>query len=248
MRKKAKNISFWKSLKQNQKIRFIAKLFLSLFVLYHLFMIFISPHIRSLAHKKFMPFFAPYANTFSLNTSWNFYTPNPNYYYYFSYDVMDLKSKAGSFRWPPKRKESKRIYLNHNRLIHHARFFITAGPRNIRRYFIPYLCHLHPSARKISLKVKLKHRRLRFKKKSAFFSAKNQESMEEWPDIILKCPRKKKQRQIDSHEPNEYNINQTGFEKGAADEVISTSRVDMKKENSNQTSIETTEKNKNEGV
>ena len=211
MRKKAKNLSFWKSLKQSPKIGFITKLFLSLFVLYHLCMIFISPHVMSLAHNRLMPYFAPYANTLSLSASWNFYTPNPNYYYYFHYEVIDSKSKVGSFRWPPKRKESKRIYLNHNRLIHHTRFFVMAGPKNIRRYFIPYLCRLHPLASEIILKVRLERRWLRFKKQKkvfrpAVFSAENKENTKEWPDIHLKCTRKKKQRHIDSYEPNKNKI------------------------------------------
>ena len=204
MKKKKKNTSFWKAFKQNSKTQFIVKVFLSLFVLYHLSMIFISPHIMSLAHETLMPYFSPYASTLSLNTSWNFYAPNPAYYHYLTYEVIDSKSKVGDFRWPPKRKESKLIYLNHNRLIYHARFFIMAGPQNIRRYFIPYLCRLHPSATEITLKIILENRP-HFKKaktfKSTFFSANNQDNMKMWSaPIHTRCARKKKLRHIDSEE------------------------------------------------
>ena len=201
MKKKKKNLSFWKAIKQNKKIQFVSKLLLSLFVLYHLSMIFISPHIMSIAHEKLMPYFDTYASTLSLNTNWDFYAPNPTYYYYYQYEVIDSRSKVGDFRWPPKRKESKLIYLNHNRLIYHTRFFIMAGPRNVRRYFMPYLCRLHPLATEITLKIMLEDRP-HFKKaktfKSDFFVADNPEHMKLWSTIHSKCKRKRKTRHIDS--------------------------------------------------
>ena len=202
MKKKKKQLSFWKSLKQSPKTKLMVQFCLSLFVLYHLFMIFISPHVMSIAHEKLMPFFAPYASTLALNTSWNFYAPNPIYYHYWTYEVIDSKSKVGDFRWPPKREESKLIYLNHNRLIYHSRFFIIAGPRNVKRYFIPYLCRLHPLATEITLKVIFENRP-HFKNaktfKPTFFSAENQENKHVWSaPIHAKCKRKKSQRHIDS--------------------------------------------------
>ncbi len=205
MKRKTKKISFWKAQRENKISRFILKLLLSLFVLYHLSMIFISPNTRSLAHEALMPYFTFYASALSLNNAWDFYAPNPTYYYYLEYEVIDSKDKVATFRWPPKRKESQLIYLNHNRLLYHARFFIMAGPQNIRRYLIPYFCRQHPFADEITLKIMFENRP-HFKKartfRSDFFSAENLENMKMWSNIHARCKKQKKARKINSEDPS----------------------------------------------
>lgn len=177
------------------------KFFLSLFILYHLAMMFITPHYMSMVHERLMPYFTSYAYTLSFKTNWDFYSPNPTYYYYFKYEVIDSKNKVGTFRWPPSRKESKRIYLNHNRLIYHARFFIILGQKNIRQHFIPYLCYLHPEATEITMKV-IFEARPHFKKAKVFgprfFSADNKQNMKEWFTVSSRCKRRKKSRNINT--------------------------------------------------
>ena len=186
---------------KNKKIRKAFKLALSLFIIYHLAMILIAPHRMSLIHETLMPYFTPYAHTLSMVTSWDFYAPKPSYYFYFEYEVIDSKDKVGTFRWPPSRKESNRIYLNHNRLIYHSRFFMFSGKKNIRKYFIPYLCQLHPRATEISIKA-LMEDRPHFKKartfEPGFFSESNMNNMKEWFTVSSKCKNHKKSRKIDS--------------------------------------------------
>ena len=203
MGKKIKSSAFFKGQIKNKKLRGILKFFLSLFILYHLAVIFITPHHMSLVHERLMPYFIPYAHTLSFYTSWDFYSPNPTYYYYFKYEVIDLKNKVRTFRWPPSRKESRRIYLNHNRLIYHARFFILLGKKSIRKYFIPYLCYLHPEAAEITMKVIFEDRP-HFKKAKVFgpgfFSADNEQNMKEWLAVSSRCKRRTKSRNINTLE------------------------------------------------
>ncbi len=184
---------------KNKKIRGVLKFLLSCFIFYHLAMIFIVPHRMSMIHEKLLPYFLSYAYTLSLNTSWDFYAPNPSFYYYFEYEVIDSKDKVATFRWPPSRKESKRIYLNHNRLIYHARFFMVLEKKHIIRHFLPYLCRLHPTAKEISLKV-LFENRPHFKKAGTFrpgsFSAESKERFQEMFTLSSFCKRKKKARDL----------------------------------------------------
>ena len=193
------NLSIFKL--KNKKTRRFLKLLLSLCIIYHLAMILIVPHRMSMIHERLMPYFTPYAHTLSMITAWDFYAPNPSYYFYFEYEVINSKDKVGTFRWPPSRKEFKKIYLNHNRLIYHSRFFMSSGKRNIRKHFLPYLCHLHPTATEISIKA-LFENRPHFKKartfKSGFFSKNNMENMKEWFTVSSRCKRRKKTRKIDS--------------------------------------------------
>ena len=202
MKKKIKTPALLKGQIKNKKLRGILKFILSLFILYHLAMVFIMPQYMSMIHERLIPYFISYAHTLSFTTSWDFYAPNPTYYYYFQYEVVNSKNKVGTFRWPPSRKESKRIYLNHNRLIYHARFFMLLGHKNIRKHFMPYLCYLHPEATEITLQVMFEDRPHFKKAKIAgprVFSADNaQKDMKEWMKVSSKCKKRKKSRNINT--------------------------------------------------
>ena len=189
MKKRTKNTSFFKT----TPFQMISKILLSLYIFYHLAAVFITPQKISMFYKHFKPYLISYAQTLSLQRDWNFYALKRAHYYNFEYIVINGKNKVEKFLWPPSRKEVKRIYLNHNRLIRHSRFFMTKGRRYIRRHFIPYLCDLHPSANKITIKAVLKRPpRL----KNAFHSP-IYDNPEEWFSISSRCSKRKKARNID---------------------------------------------------
>lgn len=219
MGKKIKNSAIFKGQIKNKKLRVVLKLLLSLCILYHLTMIFVIPHYMSMAHEKIMPYFKTYAHTLSFSTGWDFYAPNPSYYYYFEYEIIHTKNKVETFRWPLSRKESKRIYLNHNRLIYHSRFFIVLGKRYIIKYFIPYLCSLHPLANEITVKVMVEDRP-HFKKAKVLpphrFSPDNKQNMQKWFSASSRCRKQTKSRNINTALLNEDNTNEedTGNKEG----------------------------------
>jgi len=208
MKQKRKNPDFTRGQIKSRSLRLFLKCFLSLCIMYHLAMIFIMPHYMSMIHERLMPYFASYAHSLSFTASWDFYAPNPSYYYYFEYEVIDSNNKVGTFRWPPSRKESKRIYLNHNRLIYHARFFMVLGKGYISRHFIPYFCRLHPEAVEITMKA-LFEDRPHFKKAKAynprFFSTYNKKNMKKWFAVSSRCKRRKKSRNIDHFGESQIN-------------------------------------------
>ena len=216
MKKKVKAV--FKGPIKNKKLRGVLKVLLSLFILYHLAMMFIVPHYMSMIHEKVMPYFKPYAHTLSFSTSWDFYAPNPTYYYFFEYEIIHSKNKVDTFRWPPSRKESKRIYLNHNRLIYHSRFFMLLGKRHIIRHFIPYLCRIHPLADEITVQVMVENRP-HFKKAKILdprgFSPDNRKNMNTVFSASSRCRKQAKSRNIDT-----VNDKDDGDDVGDGDDLL----------------------------
>ena len=100
--------AFFKGQIKNKKLRLFLKFILSLFIFYHLVMIFVIPHRMSMVHEYLLPYFSHYADSLSLNTGWDFYAPNPSQYYYFEYEVIDSQDTVNTFRWPPSPKRIKK--------------------------------------------------------------------------------------------------------------------------------------------
>ncbi len=162
--KKKKLLSFRKKVMQNPVLLRVLKVLASVFVLYHLMVMVIVPHPSSLLYKTFSPYLMFYAGTLNMAGSWDLFS-HPGSYIYFEYEVRGQKTKktrrkkrrvktSKTFIWPPSRKESDRLYFNHNRLIFHTRYFYqTRSPALLRRHVLPFLCQLHPQAKSLSLKA-----------------------------------------------------------------------------------------------
>jgi len=189
MKKKKKIKSFFKTKKWEN----ILKIFLSLFILYHLTMIFAVPHRRSMIHDKLMPYFTFYAHSLSFNISWDFYAPNPSSYHYFEYEIVSKKHKVETYRWPPSKKEFNRMDLNYKRLLYHSRFFMLLGSNHIQSHFLPYLCSIHPEASHITAKAFVENRP-HFKKakilKPSSLSENNKSNMRLWSVSSKACKKK----------------------------------------------------------
>ncbi len=195
-------VSFINDMFRGQAVQVTLKVLVSLFIVYHLLMVFISPNRLSMIHEKLMPYFISYAHTLSMDVSWSFYAPNPYSYFYFEYEVIYTNDRVNTFRWPPSRKESKRNIFNYNRFISQTLFFMLAGPRKLRRYFLPYLCHLHPESKEITAQAIVEDRP-HFKKAQVLDplqSLYNKENMKVWYKAFRRCYHKKKSRSIDSLE------------------------------------------------
>ena len=164
----------------------LLKIFVSLFIVYHLMMAAVIQR-DSVVHNFFRPWFVSYARSLSMDSLRAPYVLSPfgpldggisHYSAYFQYEVIKNISageKSGSkkrfhrtrrrggqkqsvqhYRWPPARRESGRVFFNHNRLLAHSSFFMNVLPlsaRLLRRHFLPYLCRLHPLADKVVLKL-----------------------------------------------------------------------------------------------
>jgi len=187
-------------------VQMTLKVLVPVFIIYHLLMIFISPNRLSMIHERLMPYFISYAHTLSMNVVWSFYAPNPYSYFYFEYEVIYKNDRVNTFRWPPSRKESKKNIFSYNRLISHTLFFMLAGPRNLRKHFLPYLCHIHPESKEITARAIVEDRP-HFKKAQVLDltqSLYNKENMKVWYKSSHKCYNKKKSRSIDSEDIDDF--------------------------------------------
>ncbi len=176
------------------------KIILSLWIVYHLLVIIIMPHKQSPSYLFFRPYLTSYARSLSMDSNWKSDTLDPGRYFYLEYDVT-RKNSIETYQWPPSRKESKRVFFNHNRLIAHSRFFLNIRKRYIRRAFLPYLCRLHPSAEEISLRVLLKkHSYSKKAPLSSFSFSAKKPKQREWLIGYSSCrkERRKTERMINN--------------------------------------------------
>ena len=198
-------------MKNKNSIPFV-KIIVSLLIGYHLIMIVIMPNRQSMLYDTLRPYFISYARSFSMDSIWAYYAPNPITYFYFKYEVIKKKS-VETYRWPPTRRESKRVLFNHKRFISHSQFFLIMGANNVRRHFIPYLCRLHPLAKEIAVKV-VYESRPHFKKAKIMdldFWPISNKNMQEALLTTGRCRRNKrsKMRDINSMEENELKNTET---------------------------------------
>lgn len=129
------------------------KLGLSVFVIYHLFVVLTVPNPQSYLTREVASFILPYANTLSINTPWQFFSPEPSSYVYYEYEVIpdSLDEEMKTYQWPPKDR-SEYLIDNYMRLIYHSRFS-TSSEQRIHQFFLPWLCRYHPEAREITMRI-----------------------------------------------------------------------------------------------
>jgi hypothetical protein len=129
------------------------KAVLSLLVAYHLAAVVILPNSSSLAGRQLSRFFIPYANLLGFNTTWQFFSPGPAPTFFLEYEI----ETADSYDLPP---EEPRQYPDprngyswseaYNRRFYGMRFF-ALDPIRLERFFVPFLCRLHPEAEAVTV-------------------------------------------------------------------------------------------------
>ncbi len=135
---------------------------LSGFIVFHLITILILPNSDSILSRQISPWLAPYANTFGLNTSWRFFSPEPSPAVYFIYDAID-EQKIKNFwherefvtgSWPPLTPKGMWTE-NIKRLVYHSRF-TTSSQERTEVFFGSLLCRFYPEAGTISVRTIIK--------------------------------------------------------------------------------------------
>ena len=109
---------------------------------------------NSIPSRQAPNFMLHYTNTLGLNTTWQFFSPNPMGERYLEYTIYSASNKEdfSDHHWPPRakiRQEKK------NRLFTHS-LYSTANEQHTRDVFIPWLCRKHPTAFSIFLQAKTK--------------------------------------------------------------------------------------------
>jgi hypothetical protein len=128
---------------------------LSVFIVYQLIVIIVLPNPSSILAHQVSSYLTPYANMFSMNTTWQFFSPNPGVVRYLEYAItyQDKKGEVVSevYQWPPRHRDLIWVENYQRRNYHGLRS--TMAPEKLEKYLFPFLCRLHPKAETISLKA-----------------------------------------------------------------------------------------------
>ncbi len=118
-------------------------------ILFHFVAILLLPNYGSFLGRRYLQPFAMWGNLLVLNTSWNFFSPDPAHIMYFRYHLNfeDGREVQGLF---PSEGEVPTADLRRRRDLYLMRF-LAIQPSRIDRYLAPWLCRLEPGVRDLSL-------------------------------------------------------------------------------------------------
>jgi hypothetical protein len=146
-------------LKTDDRIPLWGTILLSLFVVYHVATVLVLPNPSSSLSRQVSRFMIPYANQFSLNTTWQFFSPGPVPIFYFEYDIetsADLEAPVGDAKTHtyPDRLEPRSWGDFGKRRRASASLFAMSSDW-VPRYLARYICGLHPGAVALNIRVVL---------------------------------------------------------------------------------------------
>lgn len=124
------------------------KIALTVFLFYHLSAVVLLPNASSIFARNLGRFFIPYANTFGLNTTWQFFSPGPSVAYHIEYEIETEATRDSDelerHVFPPP--QSQFMWKeSFNRRVCGLSYF-TIVPERFERFFVPFLCRQTPGA------------------------------------------------------------------------------------------------------
>lgn len=102
-------------------------------------------------------YFIPYANVIGLNTSWNFFSPDPAHVMYFQYSITKKDqdpNEESTNLYIPEQKNYGPFGLVDRRVMYAMRFMIL-DQRRVDALLGPWLCKKHPEALMIHVEHKI---------------------------------------------------------------------------------------------
>jgi len=106
-------------------------------------------------------YYFPLANTIGVNTTWNFFSPDPAHIMYFRYYVYYEDSYGNQLKDPeelyyPEQKDGSNFAMNIRRQNYMMRF-MAIDPSRIQNYFAPWICKQHPGATRVQFTLIIDH-------------------------------------------------------------------------------------------
>lgn len=120
----------------------------SIWLLWHLFVIFSVPNQTSYLNVTLKPLLLPYANSLGFNRSWQFFSPDPGTPLFLQFEIWKNREKIGSEIYPPL--QAPFIRLPYVRRIYLVRI-LTLFPELAGLVVGPYLCRMHPEASELEM-------------------------------------------------------------------------------------------------
>ena len=102
-------------------------------------------------------YYTPVANLVGLNTTWNFFSPDPAHTMYLRY-IVHFEDEYGN---PVKEsienlfpaEETNGDFRVHVRRMSYAMRFFSASPERLEKYLVPWLCKKNPGANRIQTEI-----------------------------------------------------------------------------------------------
>lgn len=140
---------------KSKKAIVLLKTALSLWILYHLFVVLLMSNPGSWVGHHFQKFITPYANVTGFNTSWNFFAPNPTQTAYIRY-LVHYENQEGEIVKEPQegffpQNKNQAIFDVRRRRELYFMHYILGRPFLLEKHFAPYICKTHPDASSVRL-------------------------------------------------------------------------------------------------
>ncbi len=133
------------------------KIILFLISSYFVSMMIVLGNGSSFLGRSLGKYYTPIANLIGLNTTWNFFSPDPAHTMYLNYvihfeDEYGNPTKEPFFEEYPPESEMSDFSVHVRRKSYVMRFFASSQDR-LQTYFIPWVCKQNPGATKIQIEV-----------------------------------------------------------------------------------------------
>lgn len=134
------------------------KILFSIFILFHLAVIIIFPNGSSYLGRA-STLLVPYANILGLNTTWNFFSPDPAHTMFLKYSIRFEDADGNELREPldgfiPPEKEQIAVDSSKRRFLYAVRFLILDTNR-MKVILGPWLCRQNPGASHVKMEQML---------------------------------------------------------------------------------------------
>ena len=118
-------------------------------ILVHLFIILLVPNRDSYINQTLFPIINPYVNLISMNTAWQFFSPDPGpATYIFSRIQKGSETIAEEYMPPEKDQFTFRTFFNRRIAVMR---FVGKDPERARQILIPWLCQRYPDATSVHI-------------------------------------------------------------------------------------------------
>lgn len=134
--------------------RLILKVFLSLWLCYHVLVMLVVPNPSSFVIRYLGSGITAYANQLMINTGWGVFAPDPAAPSYVEYSVyFDQDSEQRTIHGAIPIDKEKLSWQPNRRREFYFMVYLISNPERAEKVLIPWLCEQHPRARKVKARL-----------------------------------------------------------------------------------------------
>lgn len=128
---------------------------------YFVSMMLVMGNGNSFLGRYLSPFYIPVANLVGLNTSWNFFSPDPASAMYFRYlvifeDDFGMPTAETIEEYFPAGKDDGTDFRLDRRRFSYAMRWLAIVPERIEMFFTPMICKQYPMAKRVQVELIVK--------------------------------------------------------------------------------------------